>query len=104
MTDLERNTCGSERPKYSPAPRSGNAFAGRVRRNSGIAASDCSVWVVRPMSSWPRRTKVARREILASEQWLPALIYRSRLSEGCQPAKMLEATTRPVESQETGFP
>ena len=30
MTDLERNTCGSERPKYSPAPRSGNAFAAAV--------------------------------------------------------------------------
>jgi hypothetical protein len=67
-------------------------------------ASDCSVWVVRPMSSWPRRTKVARRQILAPEQWLPALIYRCRLSDGCQPAKILEATTRPVEMQETGFP
>jgi len=30
MTDTERNTCGSERPKYPPAPRSGNAFAAAV--------------------------------------------------------------------------
>jgi hypothetical protein len=30
MTDLERNTCGSERPKYPPPSRSGNAFAAAV--------------------------------------------------------------------------
>jgi hypothetical protein len=30
MTDTERNTCGSERPKYPPPPRSGNAFAAAV--------------------------------------------------------------------------
>jgi hypothetical protein len=30
MTDKERNTCGSERPKYPPPPRSGNAFAAAV--------------------------------------------------------------------------
>ncbi|MEA2916376.1 MAG: hypothetical protein QOJ15_8457 [Bradyrhizobium sp.] len=27
MPDTERNTCGGERPKYPPPPRSGNAFA-----------------------------------------------------------------------------
>jgi hypothetical protein len=30
MTGTERNTCGSERPKYPPPPRSGNAFAAAV--------------------------------------------------------------------------
>jgi len=30
MTDTEQNTCGSERPKYPPPPRSGNAFAAAV--------------------------------------------------------------------------
>jgi len=30
MTDNERNTCGSKRPKYPPPPRSGNAFAAAV--------------------------------------------------------------------------
>jgi hypothetical protein len=30
MTDPERNTCGSERPKYPPPPRSGNALAAAV--------------------------------------------------------------------------
>ena len=30
MTDKERNTRGSERPKYPPPPRSGNAFAAAV--------------------------------------------------------------------------
>ena len=30
MADTERNTCGSERPKYPPPPRSGNAFAAAV--------------------------------------------------------------------------
>jgi hypothetical protein len=30
MTGTERNTCGSERPKYPPPARSGNAFAAAV--------------------------------------------------------------------------
>lgn len=30
MTDTERNACASERPKYPPPPRSGNAFAAAV--------------------------------------------------------------------------
>jgi hypothetical protein len=30
MTGTERNTCGSERPKHPPPPRSGNAFAAAV--------------------------------------------------------------------------
>ena len=30
MTGTERNICGSERPKYPPPPRSGNAFAAAV--------------------------------------------------------------------------
>jgi hypothetical protein len=30
MTDRERNTCGSERPKYPAPPRSGNGFAAAV--------------------------------------------------------------------------
>src|SRR5882757_7569597 len=98
MTDLERNTCGSERPKYSPAPRSGNAFAAAV---FAAIAGLLLLTVLYGRSPVPgRAAQKSLREILASEQWLPALIYRSRLSEGCQPAKILEATTRPVESQE----
>jgi hypothetical protein len=30
MPDTERNTCGGECPKYTPPPRSGNAFAEAV--------------------------------------------------------------------------
>jgi hypothetical protein len=55
MTDTERSTCGREPQIPTTAPVWERNCCGCVRCNPGLAASDCSALVLRPMSELPSR-------------------------------------------------